>query len=168
MNKNNYYFVEGSCEETIINSLKKNPSLLVAGKVRILNVVQNQISKSILVGIKENSRIIFVFDTDIDSNTFILKANIEAVKKYCKKPEIITIPQINNLEDELKRSTKVKKITDITKSKSISDFKRDFCGLTNCRNSLEKHNFDIKKLWNKKPKNNFSFIEQLSHKIKLA
>ena len=66
------------------------------------------------------------------------------------------------------RSTKVKKITDITKSKSISDFKRDFCRLDNCRNVLEKHKFDIKKLWNKKPKNNFSFVEQLSHKIKLA
>ncbi len=167
MNKNNYYFVEGYCEKTLIDALKKNPSLLVAGKVNVLNVVQNPISISFLLGIKENSRIIFVFDTDIDSNTSILKANIESVKKYCKKPEIITIPQINNLEDELKRSTNVKKITDITKSKSISDFKRDFCGLTNCRNSLEKHKFDIKKLWNKKPKNNFSFVEQLSHKIKL-
>lgn len=168
MNKNSYYFVEGSCEETLINTLKKNPPLLVAGKVRIFNVVQNQISKSILIGIKENSKIVFVFDTDVDSNTSVLENNIKSVKKYCKNPEIITIPQVENFEDELMRSVKNRKITEITKSKSVSDFKRDFCKLGDkCRNVLKKQNFDINKLWILEPTNKFKFISQQSSKIKL-
>ena len=168
MNRNCYYFVEGSCEKILINALKENPALLVAGKVEVLNVVQSKIKASILIGIKERSRIVFVFDTDIDTNVTILKDNINIVKKYCCKPEIITIPQVQNLEEELLRATNVKNIIDITKSKSKSDFKRDFCKLNNnCRNALEKHNFDISKFWTRKPNNKFNFVDQQSNKIKL-
>lgn len=99
MNRNCYYFVEGSCEKTFIDALKENPSQLIAGKVTVLNVVQNKIKSSILIGLKERSRIVFVFDTDIDNNISILKDNIKSVKKYCHKVEIITIPQVNNFED---------------------------------------------------------------------
>lgn len=71
-------------------------------------------------------------------------------------------------EDELLRSTNAKNIIEITKSKSKSDFKRDFCKLdNNCRKALERHNFNIDKFWVNKPNNKFSFVDQLSHIIKI-
>ena len=62
----------------------------------------------------------------------------------------------------------MKNIIDITKSKSKFDFKRDFCKLdNNCRKVLEKHKFNIDKLWVCKPINNFDFVDQQSNKVKL-
>ena len=46
--KNNvfHYYVEGECEEKLINTYKKPPySYFVPGKVEILNVVQKEISR---------------------------------------------------------------------------------------------------------------------------
>ena len=38
MNRNCYYFVEGSCEKILINALKENPALLTAGKDKTLKL----------------------------------------------------------------------------------------------------------------------------------
>ena len=46
--KNNvfHYYVEGECEEKLINTYEKPPySYFVPGKVEILNVVQKEISR---------------------------------------------------------------------------------------------------------------------------
>lgn len=46
------------------------------------------------------------------------------------------------------------------------DFKRDFCANKNCRAVLDKHNFDINKLWITEPPKAFSFITLNGKKIK--
>lgn len=43
---NNIYFVEGECEERLINALKKPPALIQPGRVKVFNVVQKRFSKA--------------------------------------------------------------------------------------------------------------------------
>lgn len=47
------------------------------------NVVQNIIPKSILLGIKPDTNVVLVFDTDVITNMDVVKKNIENIKKYC-------------------------------------------------------------------------------------
>ena len=39
------YFVEGPCEEKLINALKIEPRLLTPGKVNVYNIIQNEIPR---------------------------------------------------------------------------------------------------------------------------
>jgi hypothetical protein len=41
--------VEGECEEKLIKALKEKPSLLIPGKVKRFNVIQNELKTSHLV-----------------------------------------------------------------------------------------------------------------------
>lgn len=36
------YFVEGECEQKLLNVIKANPSLIKPGKVHVLNVIQER------------------------------------------------------------------------------------------------------------------------------
>lgn len=76
--------------------------------------------------------------------------------------------QVKNLEDELVRCTDVKNILDITKSKTLSNFKTDFKNLSDdkCRRVLDNHKIDVKKLWTTNAPEVFSFVERNSHLIK--
>lgn len=61
------------------------------------------------------------------------------------------------------------KAQELTKSKSVSGFKNDFCRLKveECRNVLERHHIDVSVLWTKTPPEKFSFVEQNGESIKL-
>ena len=146
MNKRCYYFVEGECEEALINALKKDPAIIIPGRVKVWNVIEKVLPDSILRTIQPGSTVVFVFDTDVQ-RTGNLEKNIQKLKKFAGKVIVVFLHQVMNLEDELIRSTDVKNITELTKSKTRSDFKRDFCHLTDCRKVLEAHKFDIKKMW---------------------
>ena len=146
MSKRCYYYVEGECEEALINALKKNPAKINPGRVKVWNVIEKVLPDSILRTIQPGSTVVFVFDTDVQ-RTGNLEKNIQQVKKYAGKVVVVLLPQVMNLEDELKRSTDVKEITELTKSKSRSDFKRDFCHITDLRKTLDTHKLDINKLW---------------------
>lgn len=158
------YLVEGECEQKLINALKNDPTLLIPGKVKVFNIIQKKVPQSILLSVRD-CFVVLVFDVDV-GNTDILKANIDNINKCCSGIKVITIPQVNNLEEELVRATDVTKIQQLTHSKSNSDFKRDFIKLSNCRSVLVSHNLDIRQLWAKKPANVFSFVEQQSNLIK--
>ena len=41
MNRRCVYYVEGECERQLINSLKEQPGMVVPGKVKVYNVIQN-------------------------------------------------------------------------------------------------------------------------------
>ena len=69
------------------------------------------------------------------------------LKKIVSKVMIVCLPQVLNLEDELERCTDVKNVKELIKSKSRSDFRRDFCRLTDCRQALDIHHFEIGKMW---------------------
>ena len=146
MNKRCFYFVEGECEETLINALKKDPAKIIPGRVKKWNVIDRVLPNSILNTIQPGSIVVLVFDTDVQSSGFLEK-NIQILKKIVSKVLIVCLPQLLNLEDELERCTDVKNVKELTKSKSRSDFKRDFCRLTDCRQTLELHHIEIGRMW---------------------
>ena len=75
-----------------------------------------------------------VFDTDVEK-VDILDENIKIIKNSNNVRDIICIPQIKNLEDELIYSTNITKIIDLLESKSKKDFKNNF---NNCKNLIKK------------------------------
>ena len=146
MNKRCFYFVEGECEETLINALKKDPAKIIPGRVKKWNVIDRVLPNSILNTIQPGSIVVLVFDTDVQSSGSLGK-NIQMLKKIVSKVMIVCLPQVLNLEDELERCTDVKNVKELIKSKSRSDVKRDFCRLTDCRQALDIHHFDIGRMW---------------------
>jgi len=165
MTNNCIYFVEGDCDETLIKALKEKPELIAPGKTKVLNVISSIISKSILLTIKPGTTVVFVFDTDVPI-TDKLKKNIENIEKYCTKSKLVFLPQVMNLEDELVRCTDVEKVTDLTQSKSVANFKTDFNRLKSCRGTLTKHQIDVARLWTTTVPEVFSFVPQNSDTIK--
>lgn len=83
MKNNCYYFVEGKCEEKLINTLKEEPRRIAAGRVKVYNVITNELTKSQLITIQPGSTVVFVYDTDVLVTKHI-KNNIALLKKYCK------------------------------------------------------------------------------------
>ena len=136
MKNNVIYFVEGKCEVTLLQALKENPQKILPGQIREFNLIQQVIPKSILMMIRPGTKVVFVFDTDVPVTQY-LRSNINLVKKTCTKVEIIFLPQVKNLEDELERCTDVSRVSDLTQSASKKDFKRDFAQKRNCRAILD-------------------------------
>lgn len=83
--------------------------------------------------------------------------------------KIVYLAQVLNFEDEIVRATDINKAIELTKSKSTSNFKTDFCKLKvpECRELLKRHNFDVSKLWTKKVPKAFNFIESNSSCVKV-
>lgn len=135
------YFVEGETEKLLVNTLKSEMKLIESGSVKKFNVIQDLIKNSNLIDIKPGSIVILIFDTDVQKTDILLK-NINILNKSSIIKDVICIPQVLNFEDELIRSCNIKKIIELTSSKSVKDFKRDFCKFTPIRlkSTLEKEN----------------------------
>ena len=168
MNRTCVYYCEGEDDQKLIDALKSSPSKIQPGKSKKLNVVQNLIPKSILLGIKPDTNVVLIFDTDVTTNLDVVKKNIENIKKYCRGVKIINLLQVKNLEDELVRCTDVKSVLELTKSKSLSNFKADFRQMKNeqCRNMLDRHKINVDRLWTTKASGEFEFAERNSSAIK--
>lgn len=166
-NKRCYYLVEGECEEKLINALKEKPALIVSGKVKKYNVVQQELTTSQLMTFAPGSNVILVFDTDVEL-TDILKRNIALLRKQCGGVEVMTVTEVLNFEDEIERATNVAKAQDLTKSKSVSEFKTAVNKMkaAEFRHALNRHKFDLGKLWVKEPPVKFRFLSQDGEKIK--
>ena len=80
MNKRCFYFVEGECEETLINALKKDPAKIIPGRVKKWNVIDRVLPNSILNTIQPGSIVVLVFDTDVQSS-----GCLEKIYKCSKK-----------------------------------------------------------------------------------
>lgn len=111
MNNKCIYYVEGFCEQQLLSALKEEPARVIPGKIRVFNVVQNLIPKSQLISIQPGTIVALVFDTDVPQ-TANLKKNIELLNRYCGRIRIIYLPQVMNLEDELKRCTDIKSVSE--------------------------------------------------------
>lgn len=168
MNKACVYYCEGEDDQKLIDTLKMRPGRILPGKSKTLNVVQNLIPRSVLLSIKPETNIVLVFDTDVTSNIDTVQRNIKNIGKFCHGVRIIFLLQVKNLEDELERCTDVKSVTELTKSKSVSDFKASFRKMNNeqCRLMLEKHGIDVSKLWVTEAPAEFAFAERNSELIK--
>lgn len=167
MAQNYQYYVEGETEEKIIQVLKTDFQVIIPGKVKKFNVVEQLFSPSHLMPLKRGTAVILVFDTDTD-NSCILQQNIDFLVNSTAIREIICIPQVRNLEEELIRSCNIRNIHELLSSKSTSnrDFKKDVCKCNGLSSALIKHGFDIAKFWASLPTGNFTRIPNDSKKIK--
>lgn len=149
-NLNIQYFVEGDDEKKLINTLKNQLGVIKAGKVQKLNVIENKITDNILRTLKEGTIIVLVFDTDT-RKTDILNYNITKLNACKFISKVVTIPQVDNLEDELIRSCNIRKITELLNSRSAKDYKSDLIRVSNLDRKLKEHEFNINLFWSKQP-----------------
>lgn len=166
--KNQYvlYYVEGEDEEKLLNTLKSELLSIRPGKIQKLNVVEQSITRARLMSIRPGTLVVLVFDTDT-GNVDILNKNIKALKACPAVSKIITIPQVCNLEDELVRSCNIRQIKELLNSRNNSDFKTDIIKVTNLRNKLIEHEFNINCFWASHPRTPYQNIENESREVKL-
>lgn len=141
-----HYFVEGETERKLIETIKNK--YLYSGKIKIINTIQNKVPNSILRTLERETVVVLVFDTDMEKID-ILDENIRLIMSSNNVKDVICIPQIKNLEDELIYSTNINKIVDLLESKSKKDFKNDFNNCKNLMKKLENKEFKISKLWSR-------------------
>lgn len=162
-----HYFVEGPDDKKIVNTLKSELQLIVPGKVEQFNVVQEKLTKNRIMTLKSGTTVILVFDVDA-GNADILMENIRFLRNQKKVVKnVICVTQIQNLEDELVRSCKIKSVLELTKSKSIKDFKRDILRINNLAAKLKECEFDMGQFWILQPDGRFKGISNEAGKIKL-
>lgn len=109
---------------------------------------------------------VLVFDTD-KNDTAILLRNIQFLQKHSAVKEVLCIPQVKNMEDELVYSCNLKSVKELTGSKSLKDFKRDLLKCSNIASRLKNCGFSIVKFWSRMPQNKFSGIPNDAEKIKI-
>ncbi len=159
------YYVEGEDERKLLNVLKTDMQLIYPGKVDVLNVVCEKLTAARLLSLKPNTVVVLIFDTDAFDDT-ILKKNIEALGKCSNVKEVLTIPQVSNLEDELVRSCNIKDIKELLNSKSKKEFKADLIKTTNLAAKLNQKGFDIKKLWTGSGYKSYADIANMAYEVK--
>lgn len=159
-----YYIVEGETEKKLIEILKTEKKICL-GKIKILNVIQTQISQAFLRTLEPNTIVVLIFDTDIKKKD-ILEENIVKMKKNKNIKEIIFIPQILNLEDEIIYATNVNQIEELLGSSSKKDFKNDFNSCSNIYSKLISKKFNISKIWTRNCTTTFKKFKNTSFKIK--
>lgn len=159
------YLVEGETEKHLINELKKEGGLILPGTVNHYNVIEHRLTNARVANIANNTVVILVFDTD-KKKTDILKENISKLKKSRNVKDVWCVMQVEKLEDELRRSTDVKKIKDLIGCRSDSDFKRDFLKEKRIMAKLKEHNFSIDKMWVTKPGREYEEYKNAGYMIK--
>lgn len=142
------YFVEGECEKKLIRTLIEQ-KLILPGQTDVLNPIQAHIKTTHLRTLPIKARIILVFYTDM-TELRILEQNIRYLRAQHNK-EIITIPQVLNLEDEMIRCTDIRYIRNLLSCTHDSDFKTAFIEERKLYDKLLFHQFDLKKLWSLDP-----------------
>lgn len=148
MSKIFQYFVEGECEEKLINTLKAPPmNALIPGKVEVLNVVCSKISKQRLMVLKPKTNIILVYDTDV-AQTDILEENVRMLKSY-GFTNIYHIQSIRTFEDELVYASKIAEISEMYHTVSLEDFKKKFIHQSNLKDKLASIQFQSERIWSR-------------------
>ena len=166
-NRRYFYLAEGECEEKLLQALKLKPSLIHPGKVEKFNIIQNELPIRKLMQYPANCVVVLVFDTDKEIAEH-LKANLNRLKSLSYEVDVMTVAQVFAFEDEIERTTDVKRALDFTKSETVGDFKRavNRAKEIDFRAALKRHKFDLTKLWTQKPPKSFSFVEQDGEMVK--
>ena len=165
-NVNIQYYVEGEDEKKLVNVLKSAMGSIRTGKVQTLNVLQEYISDTVLRTLKNGTVVVLVFDTDTNK-VDVLNKNIKKLEACRQVADIITIPQVKNLEEELIYSCNIKKITELLNSSSVKDFKSDLIHISNLEQKLKEHKFDLKRFWSQQPVAPYQNILNDAEKIKI-
>lgn len=159
------YYVEGQDDEKVINILKTKMGLIQPGKVTVLNVATKRITDLHLRTLSPGTTVVLVFDTDAGSRD-ILDENIRTLKKNKRVKEVIIIPQVSKLEDELVRSCNIRQIKELLNSKTNDEFKHDALHVTNLDAKLRQHQFDVNKFWSATPPAPYQNIPNQAEKVK--
>lgn len=163
-----HYYVEGEDEKSLLNVLKRDLGCIESGKIDTVNVVQTKFSIARIRPLKQDTIVVFVYDTDVDNNINILQYNVDFLKQQKGIKDIICIPQVKNLEDELINACKIKNIGELTKSGTKTDYKRDIISCSNLGARLSACEFNILKFWNQMPTNRFERFGNDAEKIKIT
>ena len=158
------YYVEGHDDKKIVDTLKTKMGLVKTGKVDVLNVVTEKITDLRLRTLSPGTMVVLVFDTDAGSRD-ILSKNISKLKNCKAVTEIITIPQVPNLEMELIRSCDIRQIKDLLNSRTNDDFKSDVLRVTNLDAKLREHKFNIDCFWSSIPTQPYQDIPNEAEKV---
>lgn len=162
-----HYYVEGEDEKNLVEVLKRDLGCIESGKVDKFNVVQNRFTAARVRPLKSGTTVVLVYDTDVEINIEILKYNIRFLKKQNGIKDVICIPQVKNLEDELLNACKIKSIRDLTKSKTKTDYKRDIISCSNLGIRLCRCQFDISRFWCKIPSNQYEQFGNDAERVKI-
>ena len=159
------YVVEGETEKRLIEALKTDLRIIYPGKIRIFNVTQERIKEGLFMSCGQRVSFALVFDTD-RVGVMRLKDNLEIMRKLSNCQEVICIPQVKNLEEELEYACNLRDVRILTKSQSITDFKRDFLRLKDIGRVLSANNFNIAQMWSHDAVGEYAEIKNESYKIK--
>lgn len=165
--KHYHYFVEGENEKSVIKVLKTELQCIVPGRVEVFNSVQNLFSVDRLRLLRKGTVAVLVFDTDRGDSS-ILRKNILFMQKQAMIGDVLCIPQVKNLEEELIYSCKIKCVKELTKSATRKDFKRDLQTCSNLGIRLRECEFSLEKFWSRLPQNDFRDFPNDAEKIKLT
>ena len=165
-NRKCIYLTEGECEAKLVKALQEEPALVIPGKVKKFNVIQNELPKSILMTFDPGSTVILIFDTDVET-TEHLKTNLTKLNKQCSNIEVLTVAQVHSFEEELELATDVARAQDLTRSESVGEFKKAINRMSAAqfRRTLENHHLDVSKLWRRDVPQAFGFLLQGSSKV---
>ncbi len=142
-----HYFVEGECEEKLINSFKLPPySSFKSGKVEVFNFIQKRISNQRLLSLNKNTIIILVYDIAVEK-TDVLEENLRKMADADFK--VYHIQSVKNFEDEIVYSTNLKNITDMYHTEGVNEFKNRFIHQDKLPIRLDKEGFKIEWIWSR-------------------
>lgn len=164
-NKRYHYYVEGPDDEKVVDVLRLKMGLIESGRVTVLNVVTEKITDLRLRTLAPGTTVVLVFDTDRSDRT-ILDENLRTLSRHRNIKEIITIPQVSKLEDELVRSCTIRQIKELLNSRTNGEFKHDVLGITNLDAKLRQHQFDISRFWASSPPAPYQNIPNQAAKVK--
>lgn len=160
------YLVEGQDEKSIIRMLISEYKCIKPGKIHVINVVQEKINKARAATWGDNVYICCVFDTDVRDPGQLL-ANRNFLLSLSNIRDVILIPQVLNLEDELVRASMVRNAKEITKSSTDAEYKHALIKIDNLKRLFDAAEFDFSKFWVTEPRGNFENIDNESSKIRL-
>lgn len=164
------YLVEGDTEQKLIDVLKTETKSIRAGKTRVFNLFQHDITKALLTNISPNSVIVLVFDTDLsDPNLTKFWLNVERLNKSKNVKKIMFVPQCINFESELTYSTSIRNITQFFPTETVEQFKTQFIKSKSAflAVKLKENNFCLEKMWSRHPIGKYSSIKNTAEEIKI-
>ena len=143
-----HYYVEGECEEKLINALKVGrDNKIAAGKVEVFNIIQSPLSRMRAAMLKRGTIVILVYDTDV-WKTDVLERNVKILKESGVSA-IYHVQSLQNFEDEIVYATSLQEINDFFHTSRRGEFKSAFIAHKDIVAKLQKMDFDDQKIWSR-------------------
>ena len=163
--KHYQYYVEGECEKKLLTVLKEQGSLIIPGKIEVMNVIQNEIPDAKLMLLPPKVTVILVFDTDKDSAD-ILQLNINKLLRMDHIEEVWCVTQVPDFESELVRATSLRSILKLYDCSGMSEFKELFIKDKNLYKRLCGYKFDLNLMWSSKASGVYEKVTNNGARIK--